>query len=189
MSEIVTAGNPILSKKAAAVPLDEIGAPATRKIITRMKVALATEPLGVAIAAPQVGESLRIFVVSGKALAKRSGTEHESDGHATIAPLATLSSDRTYINPEILKTSRKKKEMHEGCLSVRGKSPDMMAWGTVIRAEKIKIRAYDETGVLHEHNASGFLSQVFQHEIDHLEGILYIEKAEQLYEEKTPKTE
>ena len=177
MSEIVDQNDPILAWRAVEVSPEDITSPRIRGIIARMKTALAGEPLGVAIAAPQIGESLRIFVVSGKVFAKRQGAPSES------------MVDRTYINPEVLKTSRKKNEMHEGCLSVKSDKPDTLVWGTVARADKIKIKAYDEAGTLAEHRATGFLSQVFQHEIDHLEGILYISKAESVYEEKFQKSD
>ncbi|MBI4068041.1 peptide deformylase [Candidatus Kaiserbacteria bacterium] len=171
MEEIVSQSNPILAQWAAPVPPEEITSAKIRDIIVHMKTLLREEPLGVAIAAPQIGESLRIFVVSGKALTKHKGDD---------APQP----DRTYINPEVLKISRKKKELHEGCLSVRSDKPDTLVWGTVKRADKMKIRAYDEHGTLAEHSATGFLAQIFQHEIDHLEGILYTSKAERVYEEK-----
>ena len=177
MPEIVDQNNPILARRAAEVPPEDITSPRIRAIIARMKSALAGEPLGVAIAAPQIGESLRIFVVSGKVFAKKKDATPES------------LVDKAYINPEVLKTSRKKNEMHEGCLSVKSDSPETLVWGTVSRADKIKIKAYDEAGKLAEHSATGFLSQVFQHEIDHLEGVLYISKAKSVYEEKYPKPE
>ena len=176
MTEIVSEENPVLAQRAVEVLPQEIGSERIKNIIARMKVSLAGEPLGVAIAAPQIGESLRIFIVSGKVFAQRRGD-----------PLAP-EPDRIYINPEILKISRKKKLMHEGCLSVRSEKADTLIWGTVLRAEKIKIRASDETGVIAEHSGSGFLAQVFQHETDHLEGILYTSKAEHVYEERIQKT-
>ena len=77
--------------------------------------------------------------------------------------------------------SRGKKEKHEGCLSIRGK------WGTVPRAEKATIRAYDEHGRRFTRGASGFLAHVFQHEMDHLGGILYTDKATKIYDEKESK--
>ena len=83
-----------------------------------------------------------------------------------------------YINPELLKISRAKSPKHEGCLSIRGK------WGTVPRAEKATVRAYDEHGTLFTRGASGFLAHIFQHELDHLEGILYTDKATHVYDEK-----
>ncbi|MEK7628765.1 MAG: peptide deformylase [Patescibacteria group bacterium] len=174
MSDIVIAENPILKQIATEVPLADIPGEHIRGIIAHMKKTLSREPLGVAIAAPQIGESLRIFVVAGKVFMARKGED------------APAEPDRVYINPEVLKMSRKKEPMHEGCLSVRGSGPDMLLWGTVERAQKMRIRAYDEHGVQAEHKASGFLSQIFQHEIDHLEGILYTERAVHVQEEKDP---
>ena len=177
MEEIVVQDNPILAQRAASVSPEEITSTRIRNMIAHMKAQLATEPLGVAIAAPQIGESLRIFVVSGKALSRNKGE------NTPIQP------DRTFINPEVLKTSRKKKELHEGCLSVKSDKQSTLIWGMVKRADKIKIRAYDEHGALAEHSATGFLAQIFQHEIDHLEGILYTAKAERIYEEDISKPE
>lgn len=171
MTKIVAAGHPILSAKASLVPHEKIKGTEIAEVISRMKKTLATEPLGVAIAAPQIGESLRMFVVSGKVFQLRMGADAQPEP------------DRTYINPEILKTSRKKKKMQEGCLSVQSVDPKKMVWGTVERAEKIKISAYDEHGMRFDHSASGFLSQIFQHEIDHLEGVLYTSKAVSVHEE------
>jgi peptide deformylase len=78
------------------------------------------------------------------------------------------------------KMSRMKKEKHEGCLSIRGK------WGIVKRAEKASIQAHDASGRVFTRGASGFLAHVFQHEMDHLDGVLYTDKAVKLYDD--PKT-
>ena len=86
--------------------------------------------------------------------------------------------DLVYINPELLKLSRQKTKKHEGCLSIRKK------WGEVMRAEKATIRAYDENGVRFTRGASGFLAHIFQHEMDHLDGILYSDKATAIYDEQ-----
>lgn len=133
-----------------------------------MKEALHAEEDGVAIAAPQIGESLRIFVVNSRALAlaSRSG-KIEVDKKLE---------DLVFINPEITKTSKKKRRMEEGCLSVR------WLYGQVKRSEKVTLKAYDETGKPLERGASGLLAQVFQHETDHLDGILFIDKAENVQE-------
>jgi peptide deformylase len=79
--------------------------------------------------------------------------------------------DEVYINPSILKMSRGRKDKHEGCLSIRGQ------WGMVPRAEKATITAYDEHGKKFTRGASGFLAHIFQHETDHLNGVLYIDTA------------
>jgi peptide deformylase len=74
--------------------------------------------------------------------------------------------------------SRKKTGKHEGCLSVRG------LWGIVPRAEQASLTAYDEHGKKFTRGASGFLAHIFQHEMDHLEGTLYIDKATEIFDEK-----
>ena len=153
----------VLRQSAKSVPIDAIGSRKIGSIISKMKKALRAEEDGVAIAAPQIGESLRIFVVSGRALVmarkKKADTLKEFP-------------DLVFINPEIVKASKKKKKMEEGCLSVR------WLYGQVNRHEKVTLKAHDETGKLLNVGASGLLAQIFQHEIDHLNGILFIDKAE-----------
>ena len=154
----------VLRENASNVPLKNIGSKKIRAIIDRMKKALNAEEDGVAIAAPQIGESLRIFIVSGKVwtLIKKS-----KSADASKEP-----KDIVFINPEIIKFSKKTKKVEEGCLSVR------YLYGQVKRSEKVIIKAYDETGKAFERGASGLLAQIFQHETDHLNGILFIDKAE-----------
>lgn len=151
---------PVLREKANEVPVDKIASSEIKKTISQMRSALYGEDDGVAIAAPQIGVGLRIFLVRGSIL---KGDVEESLGTAE---------DLVFINPEIVKTSKKTRPMEEGCLSVR------WLYGEVKRYEKITITAYDERGVQSEYGATGLLAQIFQHEIDHLEGILFIDKAE-----------
>lgn len=147
-----------------------------------MKALLSKEQYGVALAAPQVGEPLQLFIVSGKALArdKRNALDEPEDEEGfdaeppkELPPLP----DQIYINPQLVKLSRGRTDKHEGCLSIRGK------WGIVPRAEKMTVRAYDEEGRPFTRGTSGFLAHVIQHEMDHLEGILYIDKAKELYDD------
>ena len=170
--------NPILRRKAGRVPLSEIKGRHLQNLIKEMKALLAKEEFGVALAAPQVGEPIRLFIVSGKALARgaRNAPDELRNLEARSSKLEAVP-DQIYINPELLKISRTRKEKHEGCLSVRG------LWGIVRRAEKATIRAYDENGGRFTRGASGFLAHIFQHEMDHLEGILYTDKAMKLYKE------
>lgn len=167
---IVQEGDPVLRKVAKAVPKKDIGSPALAKIIKKMHVALAPEKYGVAIAAPQVGESLRIFVVAGRVF-KEETEEGEEDASPTPP-------NRVYINPEITRASRKKLEEAEGCLSVRS------IYGTVMRHERVTLSYTDEHGLARTENATGLLGHIFQHEVDHLGGILFIDKARDLHESK-----
>ncbi|MEK7106585.1 MAG: peptide deformylase [Patescibacteria group bacterium] len=175
--------NPALRQIAQELPVGEVKNKKTRGLIKEMKTLLSKEKYGVALAAPQVGESLRLFIVSGKALAR--GKRNAPDENENPPPSAdearkseVVPPDQVYINPKLVKMSRGKSPKHEGCLSVRGK------WGIVPRAEKATVRAYDENGVQFTRGASGFLAHVFQHELDHLEGVLYTDKATELYDEK-----
>ena len=175
--------NPLLRKTAKDIVLADIKSIRIKRLIQEMKALLAKEEYGVALAAPQVGEPLRLFIVSGKAIARGArSAQHEPGDKIHVRPPArggsALGGDQIYINPKLIKVSRKKAGKHEGCLSIRGK------WGIVPRAEKATIEAYDENGKHFMRGASGFLAHVFQHEMDHLEGILYTDKAKELYDEK-----
>lgn len=142
---------------AQEVPVSEITSEKIRQVIADMKTLLATQDDGVAIAAPQIGESLRIFLVSGSVL-KLADENYKGE-----------ETDMVFINPTLTKFSKEKQEVEEGCLSVRWK------YGKMKRAKKVTVRAYNEHGEAVERGASGLLAQVFQHETDHLNGILFID--------------
>lgn len=156
----------VLRQTALPVDPEKIGSQKIQSVLSLMKKALHGEDDGVAIAAPQVGESLRIFIVKSDALALAKGVS-EADPKKE-------SRDLVFINPEIIKVSKKKKEMEEGCLSVR------WLYGEVQRHEKVTITAYDESGKLSTYGAGGLIAQIFQHEIDHLNGILFVDKAKNI---------
>jgi len=175
--EIVQTGDPVLRQTANEVPKADFGSASLMSLIIDMKKLLAKEKYGVALAASQVGEPLRLFIVAGTAIEKRkkAGAERGEENDSEVdMPIE----DQVYINPTLLKVSRTKKDKHEGCLSVRGK------WGMVPRAEKATIKAYDENGKTFTRGASGLLAHIFQHEMDHLDGVLYTDKAKELYDER-----
>lgn len=165
---IVQIGNPVLRAHAKEVPLTDIVSPEIRAIIQDMKDSLTDCSDGLAIAAPQIGESLRIFVVSGRFFNEKSTSDAEVDQ----VPVP----DMVFINPEITKRSRAHYFLEEGCLSVRWK------YGETPRAEKVTLTAYDQHGKKFTRGASGLLAQVFQHETDHLNGSLFIDSAENIRE-------
>jgi peptide deformylase len=176
--------NPVLRDQAADIPLADIQSPRIQNLIASMKKLLSKEEYGVALAAPQVGESLKLFIVSGTAVSRRKAAEEKRDiGEESDDSDGMQGDDQVYINPVILKTSRGKKGKHEGCLSIRGK------WGIVPRAEKVTLKALDENGRPIQRGASGFLAHIFQHEMDHLDGILYIDKAKGVYDDKAENDE
>ncbi len=123
-----------------------------KDVINAMKKALKKERDGVAIAAPQIGLPLRIFVVAE--------SSYEED--AKNKPLV-------FINPKIIKKSKKTDIMQEGCLSVRWR------YGKTKRSVAATVEAYDEEGKKFSYGANGLLAHIFQHEIDHLDGILFID--------------
>ena len=170
--------NPTLRQIAQELPINEITGKQTQKLIGDMKALLSKEKYGVALAAPQVGEPLRLFIVSGRALARGKRNAPDESGNEVAQQELPPPPDQVYINPKLMKMSRGKSPRHEGCLSIPGK------WGIVPRVEKATVRAYDENGAPFTRGASGFLAHIFQHELDHLEGIIYTDKATELYDEK-----
>jgi peptide deformylase len=164
MAKLVPQNHPALHTIADEVPLSDITTPPIQKVIKDMRAALQSYDApgfnGVAIAAPQIGVSLRIFLVHN--------THPDGDDEDPLPDLVA-------INPVIVKTSKRKRTIGEGCLSV----PDH--YGVVTRSTHATIRAYDETGVLYERGASGLLAQIFQHEVDHLDGLLFVEKAAEVW--------
>jgi peptide deformylase len=165
MIPIVQKGDPVLRKQAEPVALTDIASPKIKAVIAKMTEALYQEEDGVAIAAPQIGESLQIFIVAGKVLAPHYPDIEETD---------PIPADLVCINPEIIKLSKTKKKMPEGCLSVR------WLYGNVLRSTKATITAHDENGKLFTRGGSGLLAQIFQHETDHLKGTLFIDTAEDI---------
>jgi peptide deformylase len=165
----------VLREIAKEVPLADITSPKIKKIIKEMSEALRGQDDGVAIAAPQIGYSLRIFLVSGKIFEE----DFNKSGDDTIAPQEKkeIPKDLVFINPEISKLSRGKEWLPEGCLSVR------WLYGKTFRSKKATIIAYDENGKKFKRGGADLLAQIFQHETDHLNGILFIDHAKDVKEE------
>lgn len=169
MKEIVQEGAKVLRDTAKPVPEDLFGSLELAQILKDMEVTLDGEPEGVALAAPQIGVPYRIFIVrKDRTLPPVDVPEGEP------LPPAPPADVQVYINPELVKTSRRKKEMDEGCLSVRG------IYGTTKRHERATVRARRFDGTKFEKNGGGIMAQIFEHELDHLNGILFIDHAEHL---------
>ncbi|MBI2121582.1 MAG: peptide deformylase [Candidatus Sungbacteria bacterium] len=184
--EIVKLPAKVLRGHAQDIPMKEILSPHIQGLISNMQKALKNTPDGVGLAAPQVGESLRIFIVSEEAeeIDKAGGRRQKGEllpPHAVEDAPKKLYEERewkyyVFINPVLKNTSRKKLDGPEGCLSVPGK------FGNVTRHEKITVEAYDKHAKKITRGASRFFARVMQHELDHLEGILFIDKAERVFE-------
>lgn len=156
---IVQDGHPTLREMAQEISPDDISSKEVQQIIQDMHDSLATQKDGVALAAPQIAINKKIFVVASFIFEKPQER------------------NLVYINPEIIHQSKKTKIMKdEGCLSCRWKI------GDVERHLETTIRAYDAEGNFFEETADGLLAHIFQHEIDHLNATLFIDKATNLRE-------
>lgn len=115
------------------------------------------EANGIGLAAPQVGRSIRLFVV-------------DADGMVEDEPDAPRYGKMAFINPVVTHAGSTKVEFEEGCLSI----PDVRE--TVSRPDQITIRYLDATFTPKEETYSGWMSRVIQHELDHLDGVLFIDR-------------
>ena len=171
---IVTLPNNTLRHKAEEVRAEDIASAGIQRLISDMKEILAKAPDGVGLAAPQVGAGLRIFLVSEEAAVIGSQREKRE----------ALDSERkrkvwkyfVFINPVLKKQSRSKIKMAEGCLSVPGK------FGEIGRSEKVFLAWRDEAGKKHERGFTKFFARVIQHETDHLDGTLIVDRAKRIFE-------
>lgn len=179
MKKILQQKEKVLRQTAKEILIKEITTPKIKKVLKEMSLALQSQDDGVAIAAPQIGYDLRIFVVSGKIFAKDFGKDNKEPhpNPLLIKERVEIPKDLIFINPKISKLSKEKKWLPEGCLSVR------WLYGNTLRSKKATITAYDENGKKFTRGASGLLAQIFQHETDHLKGVLFIDHAKDIREE------
>jgi len=175
--EILQRDAPVLREIAKEVPVETITSSKIKTVLKEMREALDSQDDGVAIAAPQIGYNLRIFVVSGK-VEKIMKEAKMGIAEEDIVPEEdkNIPPHMIFINPVITKISKKKSSVEEGCLSVR------YLYGKVSRGVKATVTAFDEDGKKFTRGGSGLLAQIFQHEVDHLNGILFIDKAKYLEE-------
>src|SRR3989344_6312891 len=179
----------VLRQVAKDISIDAIKSRRIQDLIEDMKLTLKETPNGVGLAAPQVGQSLRLFIVSEEAeeidrIEKdgekrvKHGKIRDEEGNEKEAYEKRDWKYYAFINPKALKQSKIKLERAEGCLSVPKK------FGEVKRFEKITVSAYDEHGKKFTRGATRFFARVIQHELDHLEGALFIDKAKNLIDEE-----
>jgi len=156
--KIARMGHPVLRVRARAVDPDEIPTPEFQRLVDDM-IETMREYQGVGLAAPQVHHCLRLFVAA-------IGGDHDDDDDAGEAIVL--------VNPEIRPADGPEVEDWEGCLSV----PDLR--GLVPRADAILVNALDREGMPVELRASGFSARVLQHEADHLDGVLFLDRMRSL---------
>jgi len=158
--KIARMGHPVLRTKALAIQRAEIKSPAIQRLIDDL-IETMVEYHGVGLAAPQVHVGLRVFVGVVDAREGPGEDERETD------PLPLINPEITPIGDDIV-------EDWEGCLSV----PDIR--GRVPRAREIKVRALDRKGERIEIRAHDFPARVIQHETDHLDGVLFLDRMRSL---------
>lgn len=175
VSPIKQLGDPMLRKIAKPVAGSGIASEKISSAIKHMAAKLRSTANGIAIAAPQIGISLRIFLVLERVYKPELYYTDAPNGTARQKPKKQEEPVMVFINPKILRHSRAMKPLEEGCLSVEGK------YGNVRRYEKVTVEARDEYGKKFTRGASGLFAQVIQHETDHLEGIVFVDKATALH--------
>jgi len=155
--KVARMGHPVLRTKAAPVPPGDIGSPVVQQLIDDLFETMR-EYAGIGLAAPQVHESLRVFV-AGVREAPLSAAMGDDD-----MPFIAL------INPELTLRGPATESGWEGCLSI----PDIR--GLVPRAPEVLVRAFDRMGRRVEFVATGLPARVIQHEHDHLDGVLFFDR-------------
>lgn len=164
LRQIAQLGQPVLRRMAAKI--DDPADPAVQMLIDDMLVTVA-EADGVGIAAPQVYEPLALFIV-----ASRPNPRY---------PLAPRMEPTAMINPELLWVSDEQEKGWEGCLSIPGLR------GLVPRHKRIGVRYLNRKGEQREEEYEDFLARVFQHEFDHVRGVVFIDRLESTLELVTEK--
>lgn len=161
MAKLVPENHPALHTIAEEITAEDFSDGTVTKIIKGLREAIKTYDVdgyaAVAIAAPQIGISKRVFLI-----------EDQSDRDDSLPTVIA-------INPTFSKLSKKMQEMGEGCLSI----PD--TYGIVARHKNVTLEATDENQKPFTRGAGGLLAQIMQHETDHLDGILFPERAEKVW--------
>jgi peptide deformylase len=152
---IVTVGDPVLRERAREVTPEELRSPGTQQLIDDMIETMRAAG-GAGIAANQVGERLRIFVVEVR--------DNPRYPYKPNVPLTVV------VNPVIEPLDEETARINEGCLSV----PDLR--GEVDRHVRIRVCRLDRDGVEHDEERRGLTAGTFQHELDHLDGVLFLDR-------------
>jgi peptide deformylase len=158
LREIAAVGDPVLRERARELAPGELAAPATQALIDDM-IETMRAASGAGLAANQIGELLRIAVI-------------EVDGRNPRYPYKPPIALTVIVNPVIEPLDEERFEIVEGCLSV----PDVR--GPVARHVNVRVRYLDRDGVEHEVVRRGLTAGTFQHEVDHLDGVLFLDRAD-----------
>jgi peptide deformylase len=153
-------GNSILRQTAQKLSSREVASKKLQRLIKDMQQTLKAKKLGIGLAAPQVGESLALAIIDIQPTKLRS----------KVVPYKAV-----LINPEILETYGRRRSLWEGCISA-GSSGKADLFAKVPRYNKVKVRYYDQKYKKHINVFEGLQAQVIQHEIDHLNGKLFVDR-------------
>ena len=153
--KVAKLGHPVLRRVAEPVSLEKIKSPEIQRLIDDMFDTMV-EYSGVGLAAPQVHQSVRLLV-----------TEEIPDPDCEDGMLAERNA---LINPEITFLTDQQIAFYEGCLSI----PDFR--GRVPRIKKIRLKGYDREGKIIDREVEGFPAVIYQHELDHLNGVIFLDR-------------
>lgn len=161
---ILQAGAEVLRLRAAEVAVERIRTPEFQALLSRMVEAMRKAP-GVGLAAPQLGEPWRVFVVEDPEALMSTLTDQELKERQRVpVPL------RVFINPVVKGIGDEQATFFEGCLSVAGYA------ALVTRHAEVEVSALDETGTPVTWRVRGWPARILQHEVDHLNGTLYVDR-------------
>ena len=160
---IVAYGDPVLKKEAEEITNEF---PDLQKLIKDMYETMY-HASGVGLAAPQIGKSIRMFVVDGSPFAEKDEDDEDEEEVPDPKAVGIENFKKVFINPIIEEESGEEWGFHEGCLSI----PKIRE--EVFRKEKIQVSYYDENWNFHEESFEGYAARIIQHEYDHIDGILF----------------
>jgi peptide deformylase len=162
----VQVGEQVLRKMARPLSLEELALPGTQELIEWMKETMRDAP-GVGLAAPQIDLPIQIVVIEDRPeYAKDVPPERLAEREREPVPFHVL------VNPRVVEQSQEQAEFFEGCLSLAGYS------ALVKRSRMVTVEYWDQTGKAQRTVARGWYARILQHEIDHLNGRLYIDRME-----------
>lgn len=164
---VIAYGDPVLRKVGEEITKDYKG---LEEIISNMFDTMHNA-LGVGLAAPQIGKSIRLFIVETKPFSERDEDDKDEDDEFTPEERKQLAAFRkVFINAKILEEAGEEWTYNEGCLSIPKIRED------VLRKPKVRIQYYDENFKFYDETYEGLIARVIQHEYDHIEGKLFTDK-------------
>jgi peptide deformylase len=162
--DIVQIGKPVLRSRAAEVPKEKLGTKELDDLVAKMIATMRAAP-GVGLAAPQIGVGWRVIVLEDRPelMAKLNDVERRERERVAFGP-------RVFVNPVVTPIGDERAMFFEGCLSVRGYV------GLVDRAAEVEVTGTDAQGTPQTWRVRGWPARILQHELDHLDGTLYVDR-------------